>query len=129
MEKLIKISSAIFLIVIILAIPCFKTLVTVNYLLKQHEITEKFCVNKLKPELQCHGKCFLKVSFNKINLEEKSQFNLMNALKNIVESDYLFNNWEFDINKLIVFGEYLLDILNMYFFQFSFTVYHPPTLV
>lgn len=30
------------------------------YLLNQDFITEKFCVNKDKPELECNGKCHMK---------------------------------------------------------------------
>lgn len=37
----------------------FKSVITINYLINVSEITELFCVNKEKPQLQCNGKCHL----------------------------------------------------------------------
>jgi hypothetical protein len=34
------------------------------------EITEKYCVNKSKPELRCQGKCHLKKQLNKAKEKE-----------------------------------------------------------
>jgi hypothetical protein len=37
-----------------------------DYLLNQSEITELFCINKDKPEMQCNGKCHLKKQFDEL---------------------------------------------------------------
>ncbi|MFB9076670.1 hypothetical protein ACFFLS_25690 [Flavobacterium procerum] len=34
-------------------------LIIVHYKLNQKNIEQEFCVNKAKPEMQCHGKCHL----------------------------------------------------------------------
>jgi hypothetical protein len=37
-----------------------KSIILVNYELNKKEITEKYCINKNKPEMHCCGKCHLK---------------------------------------------------------------------
>src|SRR5579863_5663840 len=37
-----------------------KSIILVNYELNKKEITEKYCINKDKPEMHCCGKCMLK---------------------------------------------------------------------
>ena len=37
-----------------------QALIIVHFKLNQDAIEKEFCVNKAKPELQCHGKCHLK---------------------------------------------------------------------
>ncbi|WP_417875947.1 hypothetical protein [Winogradskyella sediminis] len=36
-----------------------QAIVIMNFKLNQKAITEQFCINKAKPELQCNGKCHL----------------------------------------------------------------------
>ncbi len=130
MEKVSKISAIVFLIGVILTIPLFKTFVTINYFLKQKDIANKLCVNKFKPELQCHGKCFLKLNFKKISLEEKDQEeNSINTLKNLIESEYLPDFYEVKINIRVNYNKQLVLISNKYSFLFSCALFHPPTLV
>ncbi len=130
MEKLFKITAIVFLVVVILAIPLFKTYITINYFLKQKDIANKLCVNKFKPELQCHGKCFLKLNFKKISLEEKDQKeNFINTLKNLIESEYISNCYEVTINIILNYKKQLVLISNKYSFLFSCVLFHPPTFV
>ncbi len=58
MRFLTQISSIIVALLFIFTIN-FKSFLTVNYLVNVSEITELFCVNKEKPQLQCNGKCHL----------------------------------------------------------------------
>jgi len=42
-----------------------QALIIVHFKLNQKNIEQEFCVNKAKPELQCHGKCHLKKELEK----------------------------------------------------------------
>jgi hypothetical protein len=42
-----------------------QALIIVHFKLNQKNIEQEFCVNKTKPELQCHGKCHLKKELEK----------------------------------------------------------------
>lgn len=42
-----------------------QALIVVHFKLNQKDIEQEFCVNKAKPELQCHGKCHLKRELEK----------------------------------------------------------------
>jgi len=45
-------------------------LLQISYTINQQYITEKFCENKTKPELQCNGKCHLAKQMQKITQQE-----------------------------------------------------------
>lgn len=51
--------SAILLTLIFSTGLIYQTLTVVNFYFNRAEITEKYCVNKEKPEKKCHGKCHL----------------------------------------------------------------------
>jgi len=42
-----------------------QALIIVHFKLDQKNIEQEFCVNKARPELQCHGKCHLKKELEK----------------------------------------------------------------
>lgn len=42
-----------------------QALIIVHFKLNQASIEKEFCVNKAKPEMQCHGKCHLKKELEK----------------------------------------------------------------
>lgn len=42
-----------------------EALIIVHFKLDQKNIEQEFCVNKARPELQCHGKCHLKKELEK----------------------------------------------------------------
>ena len=47
-----------------------KSIILVHYEINKKEITEKYCVNKDKPEMHCCGKCLLK---KKLAQQEEQQ--------------------------------------------------------
>jgi hypothetical protein len=47
-----------------------KSLILVHYEINKKEITEKYCINKDKPEMHCCGKCLLK---KKLAQQEEQQ--------------------------------------------------------
>jgi hypothetical protein len=42
-----------------------QALIIVHFKLDQQRIEQEFCVNKARPEMQCHGKCHLKKELEK----------------------------------------------------------------
>ncbi|MFB9055797.1 hypothetical protein ACFFU9_03490 [Mariniflexile ostreae] len=77
-----------------------QALVMVHFKLNQQSITQKFCVNKENPELQCHGNCHLKKE-----LESTSQNNSQkNITYKICDLD-LVSSFEFvlEIPKFVRF--------------------------
>ena len=48
-----------------------RTVLVVNYELKQAQITAEFCVNKQKPDLHCNGKCHLANELKKADQADK----------------------------------------------------------
>ena len=62
----------------------FKSFVTISYFANQVEITDLFCVNKEKPELQCNGKCHLSKQIVEIEKnEQESPFSQSNLSYNL----------------------------------------------
>lgn len=57
-----------------------QALIIVHFKLNQKDIEKEFCVNKAKPQLQCHGKCHLKKDLEK---SEKNDLKLTNISKKI----------------------------------------------
>lgn len=51
---------------LVLAPQLMQATVVVNFALNQKAIEEAYCVNKDKPELQCHGTCHLKQQLSEI---------------------------------------------------------------
>lgn len=56
MKKVFSITMTI----LFLLVSFQQALIVVHFKLNQKAIEKEFCVNKAKPELQCHGKCHLK---------------------------------------------------------------------
>ncbi len=64
--------ALIFLLIYILALLC-PLLKMVDFTINQERITEEFCENKDKPQLKCHGKCYLsKILAEQLESEDKS---------------------------------------------------------
>ena len=70
MRYLTQISSIIVAFIFVYAIN-FKSFVTIDYFINQSEITDLFCINKEKPQLQCNGKCHLAKQLVKVDNESE----------------------------------------------------------
>ncbi|MCO6501215.1 MAG: hypothetical protein J5I47_12680 [Vicingus serpentipes] len=70
MRYLTQISSIIVAFIFVYAVN-FKSFVTIDYFINQAEITELFCINKEKPQLQCNGKCHLAKQLVKVDTEKE----------------------------------------------------------
>ena len=88
-----------------------QALIIVHFKLNQNIIEKEFCVNKTKPELQCHGKCHLKKELEK---SDNTDLELTSIGKKI--DIYLNSNFEFEIpiiktikvTKAVIYREFEL---------------------
>lgn len=72
---------SITMIILFLLVSFQQALIIVHFKLNQQRIEQEFCINKSKPELQCHGKCHLKK-----DLENSENSNLaLNSLEKKVD--------------------------------------------
>ncbi|MCR4029781.1 MULTISPECIES: hypothetical protein [Flavobacterium] len=69
------------MIILLLLVSFQQALIIVHFKLNQQSIENEFCVNKAKPELQCHGKCHLKKELEKS--DQKSDLELTSISKSI----------------------------------------------
>ena len=72
---------SITMIILLLLVSFQQALIIVHFKLNQKNIEKEFCVNKAKPELQCHGKCHLKKELEKS--DNNSDLELNSISKNI----------------------------------------------
>lgn len=50
-----------------------RSLVILNWKINQDIITEKYCVNKDKPMMNCNGKCYLSKQLENLELKEEQE--------------------------------------------------------
>jgi hypothetical protein len=75
-----------------------QVLIIVHFKLNQQDIEQEFCVNKAKPELQCHGKCHLKKELQKS--EKKSD--LENSIRKKIDLVFIsYVGFKIEIFKTI----------------------------
>lgn len=89
----------------------------INYIIKE------LCENKDKPELKCHGKCFLKKKIGEADKAEK-------------QASEVFKQIEFPVfmphTTLSIIVEYIFiknsnpDVNNLYSFIPNIKIFHPP---
>lgn len=61
-----------------------QALLIVHFKLNQQAIEKQFCINKAKPELQCHGKCHLKKELQESEKKNDLELNSINKKIDIV---------------------------------------------
>jgi len=106
--------------------------VSVSYFANKSFITQKYCVNKDRPELKCFGKCHLKSMYNQVD-------NAANETQNKIPNQILWQLVPFYFNPLQVLTlplshpvSWLLPakpFLSLYCFSPVFTFFHPPPFV
>lgn len=75
-----KKAFGVIMIFLLLLLSFQQALIIVHFKLNQKIIEKEFCINKSKPELQCHGKCHLKKELEK---SQKSDSELSSIGKKI----------------------------------------------
>lgn len=118
---------SILIIVILIFQSGVNTLFVINYH-QSLEIYEAACINKDKPEMNCHGKCKMmeetkKYGFLEQENEKSPNAPVLKSMKNIdlFFSDYLFQN-------SFLFPKQLVNILSfeVYNYTNSISIPHPP---
>ncbi len=71
---------SILLVLALVIQPLSKFLIVSNYALNVKSITAKYCVNKAKPKLKCHGKCHLKKQLIQHDKQSQSDSKASNEL-------------------------------------------------
>ena len=114
----------IFLLSLFLYSQVYNTSVWINYELNIEEITDAFCVNTEKPELNCLGTCHLKKQLiqtdNNTPLESEVSF-YFNEIQLFSDNDFI------KIEKPIISSSSHLTIFEDYYSTFSgLDIFHPP---
>lgn len=103
-----------------LALPYFEYEVNKEY------IEKNLCVNKNKPWMKCHGKCYLKKQIKKASEKEKKSNPFV-----ITENTLLFFFPQIDLLNIIDLKskkENSLQYINLYKYLFILKIFKPPKL-
>jgi hypothetical protein len=73
MNRFIHISSGIYLAFIIFVRMLAMPISLIDYSINKNYIATNLCENRLRPEMNCHGKCYLKKKLAKSNEGQESQ--------------------------------------------------------
>lgn len=65
-------------------------IVIVYFKLNQQAIEQKFCINKSKPELECHGKCHLKKELEKTDNTDWESIIIFKSFEIVLNTNYEF---------------------------------------
>lgn len=65
-----------------------QALIIVHFKLNQQKIEQEFCINKDKPEMQCHGKCHLKKELQKTDNPDLELTSIYKKIDIVLTSNY-----------------------------------------
>ena len=104
----------------------FQAGMVINYMINQEAITDLFCVNKDKPQLQCNGQCHLMKELKKAetpvdNPSEDSKFASFKLSEFVVDQ---FPTIEFHTFTPIL--EHQSKLISSQPIQVSSGIFHPP---
>ncbi|MEO1263409.1 MAG: hypothetical protein AAFZ15_31655 [Bacteroidota bacterium] len=118
-----KIAFSIFLSFLILFCSVSNGVIYLAFKIKQSEIIEKLCVNRVFPDKNCHGKCFLKDKF-----EESNDDNNPAAPWTSVDENIKINFSSFDLNLKSIPAKVVAPKSNFAHSPFSFQHYYSSLL-
>lgn len=109
------------------------SVVIFNWKINQDIITEKYCVNKDKPMMNCDGKCYLSKQLENLELkEEQERKNHPNPEEKVetvnyswIIDDFLANFVLINDDESIIQGDYLKVPFSNPYLQ---DIFHPPTV-
>jgi len=97
-----------------------------SYSINKEYITQKFCINKDKPELKCNGKCHLKDVMAKSDNEQKEK-------NTPVGIELLFSVFYIDFNEEISFEKIINRDYNIFnkklIAKYTSFIFHPPPIL
>ncbi len=101
-----------------------KSIILVNYEMNKKELTEKYCINKDKPEMHCCAKCLLKRKL--AQQEEEQKLPSFPDIKTDIQlycSDS-FSFLKYPENTKLIFGSSNLSLQSLFE---GTSVFHPPS--
>lgn len=112
---------------ILLIIAMRPALPMMNFALNYDDIVQNLCENRNRPELSCHGKCYLAKELSKTEKQQRTDYSVkISSLDIFIVKDIM--NAEpsvlSDNHYLLAFSDYRND----YRYHFSFDIFHPPLI-
>ncbi|MFC6269667.1 hypothetical protein [Frigoriflavimonas asaccharolytica] len=108
---------------IIFTIAIKPILPVVNYAVNYEYISENLCENRDKPELTCHGKCFLIKELFKTQNNSTTNITKVNSIDNFIAQDI----FSFKMSTIFIlerkFSNTYFDFYNL---KYTSTIFHPP---
>jgi len=121
---MLKRTIAFLIILSLISAHFSKLYVFAGFELNRSYIAEKLCINKNKPELNCHGKCFL---MKKLAETEKKQESERTAQqKNLFQEIATLANSRFKFNTQLL-AEINTPFISNYQLIREFPIFHPPS--
>lgn len=107
------------------------TITLIDWKINQLEITNEYCINKARPELNCKGKCHIsKILNNQLeeNIQKKNQKNNSKLFK-IKQLELAITHPIYNQIKPVVtpINEIQSEYTNHYHFQHTSFLFHPPS--
>lgn len=122
MKKVISISLS----VLILSLTTKDLMTYAHFFINQDFISNNLCINRDKPEIMCHGKCFLK---KQIQENQKQEKKIPNPVKDksseivfVSETKVLIVNDLYNLKKKKKIGY----CAGSYSFSYHNEIFHPP---
>lgn len=131
MKTSIRQVLGLFLLALLLVKVCLMPMIYLDFELRRDYIASTLCENRLKPKLQCNGKCYLAKRIAAAQKEQEKQTEqnfLTKAFTPVVEPSSLFdsnffeNSLEYTSEKSAVYAYSELSK----FSQFTSGIFHPP---
>nr|WP_294901120.1 hypothetical protein [uncultured Pedobacter sp.] len=121
---MLKRTIAFFLILSLISAHFTKVFVFAGFELNRNYIAENLCVNKDKPELKCHGKCFLMKKL--AEAEKKQQADGRAQQKNLFQEIATINNSRFKFITPLI-AEINTPFISNYQLIREFPIFQPPS--
>lgn len=118
--------SAAFILVIIFALQTFHAgFVTIWFYANRNYVAQKLCINKSRPMLKCHGKCFLSKKIKEA--EKENGEGLPYSTKQQEEASLCVTGIiDYTIRFILQDTAYPTATVNGYTFSPNTGIFHPP---
>lgn len=122
MKSFFKYNLLILLIIGVLNLSLKIAVIQFEYTFKNQAFTEKYCINKDKPELKCNGKCHLKKSSSE---NQNQSENSLNSIYDLI-FDTNFNVIKIKTPLIFTYKEKIISFENCKKSIFNKIIDHPP---
>ncbi|MCB0514553.1 MAG: hypothetical protein R2798_14130 [Chitinophagales bacterium] len=118
----------ILLALLVILINFREAAIFVSFKYNQEFIAQYLCINRDKPEMQCHGKCHLKKSIEESEKRQQQGANPINEKPAdttlfFTQTTTVFGKYFYQTSNIKTFSSFLI---NLYKFSFHIRIFHPP---